>query len=774
MAKTKDSRSNNPGRPLGSKNKTSPKSTPKKVQPTKQSSSQVSKNVTPVITNLSEKVHPIEEVVFHGEQEEIVQSSENPPEHSSNIQPPELPAEQQSNTFKSVLNDTIEVEMINPREKSTFLIQKELCETESFPDDDSTIANDNTATADFPNSVRLTMMFKLPNKTGDYCEDDAPIISIQVMNQMIKALTNKLQCRVGPWNLKGRKTTLKMKDLVRELPEDVDFVESYVYGYSRFLRLGKTGYVRLHIFYSEDTSLAEIKSVINQFRIPRTQFLEVSHSNAISPVTIGTLTGSVEAMANSSDFKKTFQYKFNLTELGLWWSTPRQAKKGDYNANMAVLHIEIETNELVKRQAIEAFFNHKHHGLDNHFFGVPMLLTTPFQYFADDDKKANLAMHSRKQLSLGKSITSTTISGVCLNNWANSNKTSTLLRELMAVESITEKQILKGKKTTKFKGRLFYAVIPNNADKTIKFHFTKANAREGRSVARGLPCFIKDYFELDPAFFCTSDALLEALAGSWDYTSRKFLSAQEKMEADRLDDMEAEVNAEPTAFISKDHQRAMALDTDEVSIETRLTKGDAAPPPAIHIDENEEDQSALSGSTRESKAKRYADAAVKEVAAEYSGTIINMSNDLGQKDDKIAELERLLKSLQRNHQQDEQEPNTDMSIDNEDAEPKDNDDLLSYEGESNDDLEEEDNPSLDRTARNENNDKHVLSTSYLVPPTPKQTAPNIPEQHDHSLKRRSTDNEDSTVDTNRSTRAKTSLQIATQEKTSSSEGADAL
>ena len=432
-----------------------------------------------------------------------------------------------------------------------------------------------------------------------------------------------------------------------------------------------------------------------------------------------------------------------------------------------------------------------------------MLLTTPFHYFADDDKKANLAMHSRKQLSLGKSITSTIISGVGLNNWANSKKTTTLLRELMAVESITEKQILKGKKTTKFKGRLFYAIIPNNTDKTIKFHFTKANAREGRSVARGLPCFIKDYFQLDPAFFCTSDALSESLAGSWDYASRRFLSAQEQMEVDRLDDMEAEVNAEPTAFISKDHQRAMALDTDEVSVETRLTKGDAAPPPAIHIAENDEDQSALSGSTRESKAKRYADAAVKEVAAEYSGTIINMSNDLGQKDDKIAELERLLNSMQQNNQQDEQESNTAMDIDNADVEQKDEDDLLSYESEKSrdnklefqsdnnlelqstaasdfksgdrpDDLDEEGDPSLDSNTSNETNDGNVLSQSYLVPPMPLQTAPNIPQQSDRSLKQRTTDKEDIPVDTTRSTRAKTSLQIAAQEKTSSSEGANDL
>ena len=170
-----------------------------------------------------------------------------------------------------------------------------------------------------------------------------------------------------------------------------------------------------------------------------------------------------------------------------------------------------------------------------------------------------------------------------------------------------------------------------------------------------------------------------------------------------------------------------------------------------------------------------------------------MSSDLGQKDDRIAELERLLNSLQQNNQQDEQEPNTAMDIDNEDADPKDEDDLLSYDSEEpkdnnlefqsnnnlefqssktsdsklsdrSDDLEEEDDPSLDSINSNEHN----------VPPTPLQTAPNIPQQSDCSLKRRTTDKEDIPVDTNQLTRAKTSLQIAAQEKTSPSEGVNDL
>ena len=56
-----------------------------------------------------------------------------------------------------------------------------------------------------------------------------------------------------------------------------------------------------------------------------------------------------------------------------------------------------------------------------------MLLTKSFDYFADDDVKENIDMQARKQTSLGKSIRSTTIHGVQLNNWSSSAKDKTLL-----------------------------------------------------------------------------------------------------------------------------------------------------------------------------------------------------------------------------------------------------------------------------------------------------------------------------------------------------------
>ena len=98
----------------------------------------------------------------------------------------------------------------------------------------------------------------------------------------------------------------------------------------------------------------------------------------------------------------------------------------------------------------------------------------------------------------------------------------------MQVKSITMKQIVKGKSSTTFTGRLFYAIIPDNVSKSITFCYTRANAQEGLSVTQALPLFVWDLFKLDPDFFCSSDTLTECLDDEWDLQTRVFLSPAEK------------------------------------------------------------------------------------------------------------------------------------------------------------------------------------------------------------------------------------------------------
>ena len=173
---------------------------------------------------------------------------------------------------------------------------------------------------------------------------------------MLKVLTNKLPCRLGPWNISNLKYgTPRSTDLFTTLPIDLDFVESYIFDFNIFIQPGKNGYVRLQIYYFPLTSTSEIQSVCSQFRASRVRWLEISHSNAVKPVHIGCLTGSVRAMATSKDFYEVFKTKFKLSELGLWFTQPRSDKSGEYNKAKHTLHIEIDRDDLPKRVHMENF-----------------------------------------------------------------------------------------------------------------------------------------------------------------------------------------------------------------------------------------------------------------------------------------------------------------------------------------------------------------------------------------------------------------------------------
>ena len=153
----------------------------------------------------------------------------------------------------------------------------------------------------------------------------------------------------------------------------------------------------------------------------------------------------------------------------------------------------------------------------------------------------------------------------------------------MMVESITPKKVIKSK--TYFKGRLFYAILPNQRSQTVTFYFSKANAEEARNVARALPLFIRDHYKLEPTFFCNSNTVAECMEGEWDYKKRTFSTIEEKNEQDKFGLLLDSATEVKESYLSQEHKQAMAMDGDDIiSVNTRLTKGDAAPPPTTKDD----------------------------------------------------------------------------------------------------------------------------------------------------------------------------------------------
>ena len=131
------------------------------------------------------------------------------------------------------------------------------------------------------------------------------------MSKILNTLSNKLHCNIVPcWKYVKQWVLIKYlnpKDVLTELPEDVDFIESYIFNYNHFIPLDRTGNIHVHIFYLDFTNLAEIQAIVTQIKDSRERFFEDAHSDAISPVRVGTLTSSVKVMPDSHYFNAVFK-----------------------------------------------------------------------------------------------------------------------------------------------------------------------------------------------------------------------------------------------------------------------------------------------------------------------------------------------------------------------------------------------------------------------------------------------------------------------------------
>ena len=112
--------------------------------------------------------------------------------------------------------------------------------------------------------------------------------------------------------------------------------------------------------------------------------------------------------------------------------------------------------------------------VDNNFFGTPMSLIPTFTPFLDNELKLRITKHAKKQVTIGTNLKSISVGGIQILNWTDATLETTLHRQLMSIESITEKKVIRhatDAKAKTFKDRLFYAIVPNQKNKTTTFYF---------------------------------------------------------------------------------------------------------------------------------------------------------------------------------------------------------------------------------------------------------------------------------------------------------------
>ena len=167
-------------------------------------------------------------------------------------------------------------------------------------------------------------------------------------------------------------------------------------------------------------------------------------------------------MTTSPDFYNVFKSMFGLKFLGLFWTQPRSENSGKFSSTKMSLSYKIDCSDLDKHDEILNYFNKYSKKVDDNFFGTPMTVAPIYTPFLDNEEKINISEHGKQQLSIGSQIRSISLSDVQLYNWYNRDDKHTIHRQLMTVESIMTKTVVRSNGNKTFRGRLFYAIIPSS------------------------------------------------------------------------------------------------------------------------------------------------------------------------------------------------------------------------------------------------------------------------------------------------------------------------
>lgn len=139
---------------------------------------------------------------------------------------------------------------------------------------------------------------------------------------------------------------------------------------------------------------------------------------------MGTLTRFVRAIAELPGFHAVFKKRLNLSSLGLWWTQPRSENAGNFTPKKLCLHYELDISDIRINEDIASFFNRRSNSIDNNFLDIHMSIVCIHTPFLDNELKARIKSHTRKQLSLKNSIRSTTVADIHMSTQRQRNHTT--------------------------------------------------------------------------------------------------------------------------------------------------------------------------------------------------------------------------------------------------------------------------------------------------------------------------------------------------------------
>ena len=440
--------------------------------------------------------------------------------------------------------------------------------------------------------------------------------------ELMAALRNKLpEVKFAKWNDKEAAKT--GKNISTQIPKEVEKAEEFIQNFSRFSKKNK-GYFRIQLIHDEALDEETILETGKSFNVAQQQSIYKAPSQAILPVTIGLLSGTTETMTESLDLMELLKITSKVQVIGLSWRYIQTGQKGKYNNDQKAIYVETESGSASE---LKSFLHSTLNDQQILLFGsqvtfIPSGTYPTKQQLSKLQKyapvQANLVANMRESV-----IEISTFKPIKVQGTEEDTPSLPLIEALLKVQSIVSKQGIKRDKIISFYGNVFYSAITNAETNNTTFQYLAVNENEATSILRAFPLFIRDYFKInekEATHYCRSSLTTSAKNGQWEPDTRTFLSHQDIKEQMYFENLQLITQATPSQqFIDPNHQRALQTgNNDADTVETNLHRKDAHEGTSGDNREmaNNGEASTLTddtGSTRTSKAKKFAEEARKEM-----------------------------------------------------------------------------------------------------------------------------------------------------------------
>ena len=436
--------------------------------------------------------------------------------------------------------------------------------------------------------------------------------------------------RFAKW--KDTTPTTEGRALFDQIPNHPENAEQFIYGYHAEVNQPK-GYYRLHLLHPSNMDSDAFQYVFDEINIPRKQSVSYAPANVLNPTVIGFLKGSTEAMMNSIDFHEII--KQSELNFGFEWKFIQTGTAGKFNRNQKAIFVETNTIDASgMKNFLTSFFKK-----NNPIFGVNLSFQ-PLSRYGTNAQMNQIRQYAPIQSKLISALLDFDVEignfeKIALKNEKEDSLIKTpLIEALLNLQSVTQKKSIKKGEDFHFEGKVFYSAITNAATKITTFQFFDYNEKEATGILKGLPFFLRDHFHIEDKnirLFCRSTHIAEAKNGSWNSSTRTFLSQEEITELQLIENLDIITNAHivtTAKYIDPAHQRMMTgQNPDDISDTTDLHN-------------NKDDTSSITnntGSTTTSKAQKLATSVRKEMMREIH--LQRMKSE-----QRIYELEQQLKA----------------------------------------------------------------------------------------------------------------------------------